>query len=50
MQPTIKLELSIDEINLIIKALGGLPFNQVYELIAKLHEQANPQIKSLKDQ
>ena len=41
----IKLELSFEEINIILKALGNLPFNQVYHIIGKIHEQANGQIK-----
>ncbi|MCU0433363.1 MAG: hypothetical protein MUC87_07925 [Bacteroidia bacterium] len=40
----INLTLTIDEANLIFKALGRLPFNEVYELIGKLNEQANAQL------
>jgi len=39
-----KLKLDIAEVNLIIKALGNLPFNQVNELIAKIHSQAQEQL------
>lgn len=39
----IRLDLQFDDINTILKALGNLPFNEVYELIAKIHEQANGQ-------
>ncbi len=35
--------LTIEEANLIFKALGDRPFNEVFELIGKLHEQANEQ-------
>ena len=42
---TIKLELSFDEVNLILKSLGQLPFNQVYELIGTIHQQANQQVQ-----
>ena len=38
----IQLKLNIDEINLLLKALGNLPFNEVYDLI---HDQANVQSK-----
>lgn len=41
----IKLELDIEDINLVLKALGNLPFNEVYDLIGKIHEQANKQSK-----
>ncbi|BDD06433.1 hypothetical protein [Aureibacter tunicatorum] len=39
----ITLNVSIDEANTIFKALGKLPFEEVYELIGKLNEQANEQ-------
>ena len=42
----IKIELSIGEINVIIKALGNLPFIEVYKLIEKLHLQANNALKN----
>lgn len=41
----IKLELNFEEVNIILKALGNLPFNEVYDLIGKIHEQANTQTK-----
>jgi hypothetical protein len=40
----VKFELTIDEANVIFKALGRLPFNEVYALIGKLNEQANQQL------
>lgn len=40
----INLNLTFDEVNLVLKALGSLPFNQVYELIGKIHDQANAQV------
>lgn len=39
-----KLKLDINEVNLIIKALGNLPFNQVSELVGKIHNQAQEQL------
>ena len=36
--------LTLDEANKIFKALGALPFSEVYELIGKLNEQANQQL------
>ena len=44
----IKLEVTIEEANLIFKSLGKLPFEQVYELIGKLNDQANLQLTSEK--
>ena len=41
----IQLDLTFEEINAILKALGGLPFNEVYDLIGKIHDQANAQAK-----
>jgi hypothetical protein len=37
-------QLTLEEANLIFKALGKLPFEQVYELIGKLNQQANEQL------
>ncbi|MCA9988250.1 MAG: hypothetical protein KDE59_28280 [Anaerolineales bacterium] len=41
---TIKLQLSVDEINIILEALGKEPFTRVYALIGKIQEQAQRQI------
>lgn len=40
----IQLELSIDETNLILEALGALPFARVYALIGRIQESARKQI------
>jgi hypothetical protein len=40
----IRLELSVEEINLVLEALGNLPFIKVHELISKIHQQASPQL------
>ena len=40
----IDLQVSVDEANLILEALGNLPFVKVYTLIAKIQQQANQQI------
>ena len=42
-QKSIHLDLSFDEVNLILKALGTMPFQEVYDIIGKIHEQANAQ-------
>lgn len=38
--PPVKLELTIDEINIILELLGNQPFISVYKLIEKIHLQA----------
>ena len=40
------LQLSIEETNLILEALGTMPFSKVYTLIAKIQEQAGQQLKA----
>jgi hypothetical protein len=41
---TIKLELSIEDINLILESLGALPFARVYSTIGRIQEQARGQL------
>lgn len=43
---TIKLELNIDQTNLVLEALGALPFARVFQLVAQIQEQARPQMQS----
>ena len=40
----INLSLKIEEVNLLLTALGNLPFIQVHELITKIQNQATPQL------
>lgn len=40
----VKLTLTINEANLVLKALMNMPFIDVYELIGKINEQANTQL------
>ncbi|ASS49025.1 MAG: hypothetical protein A3D31_05165 [Candidatus Fluviicola riflensis] len=42
----LKLQLTVAEVNKVIEALGHLPYLQVYELISKLHAQAQEQLSS----
>lgn len=44
-QKKLTLTVSVEEANKIFKALGNLPFVEVYELIGKLNEQANSQLR-----
>ena len=43
-EPIIALELTINEVNLLFQALGDRPFNEVFELIGKINEQAGNQL------
>lgn len=40
----IKLELTIDEANIILEALGALPFSKVFSLIGSIQQQASEQL------
>ena len=40
-----KLTLTLDEVNLILHALGTLPYQQVFQLIAKIQQEAQAQLK-----
>jgi hypothetical protein len=40
----IHLQLTTDEINLILEGLGNMPFVKVYALIAKTQQQATGQV------
>jgi len=42
----IKLEITIDEANVILEALGGMPFAKVYALVGKIQEQAKQQMNA----
>jgi hypothetical protein len=46
----IKLELTIDEINMALKHLGNGIYTDVGQLIAKIHAQALPQVEANKAQ
>lgn len=40
----ITLTLDVDDINLILEALGNMPYVKVSQLIANIHQQANSQL------
>lgn len=42
----IQLRLSIDELNLILEAVGNLPFARVYALVSKIQAQAAEQVQA----
>ena len=41
----IKLELTLDQINMILETLGERPFAQVYQLINSIQRQAQGQLQ-----
>jgi hypothetical protein len=41
-----KLELTINEVNMVLQALGNAPYAQVFELIEKIRTQAQAQVQS----
>ncbi|MEB3362415.1 MAG: hypothetical protein VKI42_09870 [Synechococcaceae cyanobacterium] len=46
-QQTLHLELSIEDVNLILEALGEQPFKSVYGLVSRLQNQARGQLQSI---
>ncbi len=44
MNPSVRLDLSLEEANLILEALGEQPYARVHALIAKIHQQAMAQL------
>ena len=40
----IKLELTVEEVNSILQALGNAPYAQVVALVEKIKQQAIPQV------
>lgn len=43
----IKLELTVDECNTILRTLGKHPFEEVVALIGKIKQQGEPQVAAL---
>jgi hypothetical protein len=46
----IKLELTIEETNMILRTLGKHPFDEVVALIGKIKAQGEPQVAELAKQ
>lgn len=42
-QPMLTFQLTVEEVNTILEALGQQPYVRVYQVIQKLHEQAQAQ-------
>jgi hypothetical protein len=43
----IKLELSVDECNMILRVLGKHPFEEVVSVINKIKQQGEPQVAAM---
>ena len=43
----IKLELTVDEVNAILRSLGKHPFEEIASLINKIKAQGEPQVAEL---
>ena len=46
MTQTVKIELTVQEANLVLNALGQMPYIQVAEFIGKFKTQADSQLQS----
>jgi hypothetical protein len=42
----IKLNLTIENLNLLLEGLGNLPYARVYQLVAMIQQQASEQIQA----
>jgi hypothetical protein len=42
---TLKFELTIEETNVVMASLGRMPYDQVFNLVTKLQQQATPQLQ-----
>jgi hypothetical protein len=40
-----KFEFTIEEINTVMAALGRMPYEQVFQLVEKIRQQAAPQLQ-----
>lgn len=45
-QPDIQLHLTLDELNLVLEGIGGLPFARVFALVGKIQAQAGEQLNA----
>ena len=45
-----KLELTINDVNMILQTLGNAPYAQVFELVEKIRTQAQAQVQTTEQQ
>lgn len=46
----IKLELTLEEVNYVLKSIGRNPYEECAPLVSKIHAQALPQVEAIKAQ
>ena len=46
----VRLEITLEETNLILEALGQMPFARVYQLVNKIQQQASQQVEESQEQ
>lgn len=44
--PTLQLQLTLDDVNLLLEAVGALPFSRVYGLVGRIQAQAAAQLQA----
>ncbi|MEK8048736.1 hypothetical protein AACH10_00625 [Ideonella sp. DXS22W] len=44
--PMLQLQLSLDDVNLLLEAVGALPFARVYGLVGRIQSQAAAQLQA----
>ena len=44
---TIQLNLTLEEVNVVLQALGQLPYAQISPLVEKVRQQAIPQVEKI---
>jgi hypothetical protein len=44
----IKLELTLEEVNYVLKSIGKNPYEECAPLVNKIHAQAVPQVEAIK--
>ena len=49
MQQQLTLNLNLEEANLILEALGNMPYGKVYAIVANIQQQAQKQLQSSDD-
>lgn len=44
--PMLQLQLSLDDVNLLLEAVGAMPFARVYALVGRIQSQAAAQLQA----
>lgn len=47
MEPTVKIEMSVNEVNTILRVLSKHPFEEVFSLIQKIKSQGEQQLAQI---